>query len=668
MGWRQRLETIIGLAAALWGGAARAGILENAILWLDPGHAAVERRLAEITAELASLPPPRRSPGYIHQGFIMTPRLPESDPPWLEITFPEPRMVDTVVLFPRILPGSKEPIEGFGFPKRYRVTATSGDAATRLMIADMTHEDVPNPGVTPVVIPGPRREVTSVRLEVVKSWQDDVMATLAMSEIMLLDGNRNVAVQGRVTASHPQQNSQITEQQVIDMRTPLGLPVVNESSTSFGYQSRAEKKGALPKAVTIDLGEPGTIDEVRLVPVSREGPLSYSSFGFPPMYTVEVSATADFAAARPLTREPPQAQVAPEDNLVVLPGRDGERFRYVRVTATNLWPQWLTFLFALAEVQVYRGDTNVALGCPVEATDSVDEPGWSPAALTDGYAYEKRLVELPDWIARLVRRDRVLAEQALLLEHRGALVARAAARARHGSLGLALGGVVAAAGSALWQRRRFQREANRMREQISRDLHDDIGSNLASIAMISRFLAEHCRRPATDMSAALEDVADIEQLATESTASMRDMVEMLAPRDGGDRGGWVNAIAGMANRALRDARVVVETAIDERAPTPDLATRREIYLVAKEVFSNVAKHAQAADVTLRITADSRHVELAIHDDGVGFEPQRASKGHGLTNLAARAAKLHGTLAVESAPGAGTTVRLRVPHRLQRLPA
>jgi len=668
MRWRERLGTAIGVVAALACSAATAGLMDNLVRWLDPERGAVETRLAELAEELPTLPPAPRTPSYIQQGFIMTPSLPGSDPPWLEISFPEPRRIDTVVLFPRVRLGTNRPIEGFGFPKRYRVVADAGDDATRLVVADRSQADVPNPGLTPVVIPGPRREVSSIRLEVVKSWQNDVISTLAMAEIMLLDGNRNVAIEGTVTASHPQRNPDITEAQVIDMRTPQGLPVVSQGSASFGYQSRAEPAAETHKALTIDLGEPGTIDEVRLVPVCQEGLLSDASYGFPQRFTVHVSANPDFADARSLMPDPQRARVAPEDNLVVVPCHHREPFRYVRVTAITLWPHWLNFLFALSEVQVYRGDTNVALGRPVEATDSEDKPGWSPAALTDGYAFEKRLVELPEWIPKLVRRDQVLKEQSGLFERRDVLRARAAAWALRTSIALGACMIALGGGFAAWQWRRFRLEARQMRERISRDLHDDIGSNLASIAMISRFLAEHCQRPGADMSAALEDVADIEQLASESTASMRDMVEMLSPRSGGDHPDWVNVIAEMARRSLRDARVVVEATSDDRAPAPDLAMRREMYLVAKEILRNVAKHAKASEVTLRVAMDPRNVELVVRDDGVGFDPTRASRGHGLANLAARAAKLHGSLTVESAAGAGTTIRLRVPHRRLHLPA
>jgi hypothetical protein len=148
MRWRERLGTAIGVVAALACSAATAGLMDNLVRWLDPERGAVETRLAELAEELPTLPPAPRTPSYIQQGFIMTPSLPGSDPPWLEISFPEPRRIDTVVLFPRVRLGTNRPIEGFGFPKRYRVVADAGDDATRLVVADRSQADVPNPGLT----------------------------------------------------------------------------------------------------------------------------------------------------------------------------------------------------------------------------------------------------------------------------------------------------------------------------------------------------------------------------------------------------------------------------------------------------------------------------------------------------------------------------------------
>ena len=95
-------------------------------------------------------------------------------------------------------------------------------------------------------------------------------------------------------------------------------------------------------------------------------------------------------------------------------------------------------------------------------------------------------------------------------------------------------------------------------------------------------------------------------------------------------------------------------------------TKRELYLVLKEALNNAARHAQAHCVWLEVSADERQLIATVRDDGIGFatasdpdsrRPADTRGGNGLRNIQTRATRLGGTLAVESQPGAGTSVRL-----------
>jgi hypothetical protein len=78
---------------------------------------------------------------------------------------------------------------------------------------------------------------------------------------------------------------------------------------------------------------------------------------------------------------------------------------------------------------------------------------------------------------------------------------------------------------------------------------------------------------------------------------------------------------------------------------------------AQEALANVARHARASHVTVRLQRDARQVTLSIADDGQGFDVRQAARGMGLSNMAARAAEAEATYTVKSAPGEGTTVSL-----------
>jgi signal transduction histidine kinase len=89
---------------------------------------------------------------------------------------------------------------------------------------------------------------------------------------------------------------------------------------------------------------------------------------------------------------------------------------------------------------------------------------------------------------------------------------------------------------------------------------------------------------------------------------------------------------------------------------------QELYRVAQEALNNVLKHAHASRATVRLETCADRAVLEVTDDGVGFEAGlRGGDGYGLPGMRERAERLGGTLTVESAPGAGTRVRVEVPR-------
>lgn len=214
------------------------------------------------------------------------------------------------------------------------------------------------------------------------------------------------------------------------------------------------------------------------------------------------------------------------------------------------------------------------------------------------------------------------------------------------------------AGTLLWRGRRQRKlERERLRERLARDLHDELGSNLGSIALISSFALQGDTQPAQIRS----DLEEIERVARESADSMRDMVELLGGKRGGADSDWLGVLRGMADRLLRGVE------LDGRLPDgpltlePDLETRREIYLFCKEVLHNVARHAQARHLRFTLASTVEGIRVTIADDGVGFDPAAAMRGHGLGNLRQRAASLRARMDLASTPGAGTRVTLDVPR-------
>jgi len=230
------------------------------------------------------------------------------------------------------------------------------------------------------------------------------------------------------------------------------------------------------------------------------------------------------------------------------------------------------------------------------------------------------------------------------------------------SLGLLflVGGIVRGVEKRKTQRhlRRMEQEQalQRERARIAEDLHDDLGSSLARISLLSGLISADTQHPGqVEMHA-----KNISQSADETVRALEEIV--WAVRPGSDSlQSLVEYIAHFANELFADSatRCRLDLPHDLPARTLPPEMRHNIFLIVKEALTNVFRHASAKEVQVRAKATPRSLEIVVQDDGEGFVPQSASPGHGSTNMRNRAAALGGRLTTETKPGAGTRVQLEV---------
>jgi signal transduction histidine kinase len=199
----------------------------------------------------------------------------------------------------------------------------------------------------------------------------------------------------------------------------------------------------------------------------------------------------------------------------------------------------------------------------------------------------------------------------------------------------------------------------RIRRQIATDIHDDMGSGLAQVAILSELAKGQTSAAGVEL---LDEVAN---LARSMRDAMSDIVWAVDPRK--DR--LVDLVQRMRHTAFnlleaQGRRVEFHAPADEEIERIGLAPdrRRHVLHIFKETVTNIARHAQATDVHIRIELDAGALRLAIQDDGRGFDPQARYGGHGLHCLRTRADELRADLSIESGPGRGTTVQVTVPIR------
>lgn len=194
------------------------------------------------------------------------------------------------------------------------------------------------------------------------------------------------------------------------------------------------------------------------------------------------------------------------------------------------------------------------------------------------------------------------------------------------------------------------REANiKVRDEISSDLHDDIGSTLSSIGIYSYAARQKLDIGEDDQTRTL--LKNIERGTAEAMNAMSELVWATNPdNDSGDK--LTERIRTFAVEVLRarDCRFVMEVDPAFHAYVPDQLRRKNILLILKEAVNNTAKYAQATRVTLRIEAlGDTAFRFIYEDNGIGFDPA-VKTGNGMRTMRMRAAELSDDFSVTSRPG------------------
>jgi signal transduction histidine kinase len=218
---------------------------------------------------------------------------------------------------------------------------------------------------------------------------------------------------------------------------------------------------------------------------------------------------------------------------------------------------------------------------------------------------------------------------------------------------LAVGAVGALVGLyRLRQTRR--REIERLRVRIASDLHDDVGSSLWSITLLSRMLSKHGRLEGQER----QDVDEIHRIAVQTSNSIRDIIWLINPAFDTMQD-LVLRTKDFAGTALRGVEYRLECDSPLLTRKLSLDFRQNLFFLFKEALTNIARHAQATVAEARVEERDGRLRLSIQDNGIGFDPTVRTGGNGLRNLRARAVRMGAELEIHSRPGEGTTLVLTV---------
>jgi signal transduction histidine kinase len=213
-----------------------------------------------------------------------------------------------------------------------------------------------------------------------------------------------------------------------------------------------------------------------------------------------------------------------------------------------------------------------------------------------------------------------------------------------------------------WVRQLSEAAAQQERNRLARDLHDSIKQQIFSINVSAAAAQERWDKDSAGARQALEDVRNS---AREAMTEMEAMLQQLRPAPL-ENIGLVEALRKQAE-ALQYRTGAYVTAEFSDLPDNDTllpGAQEAIFRIAQEALSNIARHARAKNVHLRLyqqrDGENPVLWLKIEDDGSGFDTTRPGTGMGLANINVRAAEIGGRLHIESAPGEGTNLVVSIP--------
>ncbi|HMJ71306.1 MAG TPA: tetratricopeptide repeat protein [Cyclobacteriaceae bacterium] len=198
-------------------------------------------------------------------------------------------------------------------------------------------------------------------------------------------------------------------------------------------------------------------------------------------------------------------------------------------------------------------------------------------------------------------------------------------------------------------------EIEKMRNAIARDLHDDIGSTLSSINIMSQLAIRGSQENAS------KHFIKIAEQSRRMMESMSDIVWSITP--GNDSLEHVVAkMKEFAAEILEPKNITYRFTGDEslKDTTLSVERRKNLFLIFKEAVNNAAKYSGATDLQIIFARQGNTLSLSVSDNGGGFEPERVKTGNGLKNMRARASALRARFDFVTGVKEGTRVALEVP--------
>ncbi len=622
--------------------------------------AQLEDRLNQMDAELAQLArfTTRKDAGSIGWGSLPHPTPDQSE--WAEVVLAENTPIDLIVLVPVLWNYADTGPRTSGFPEAFEVTAgAAGDALGRV-IARFGAEDRLLPRTAPLAIHLPPTAVSWVRVRSTRMSRFAMNNSYAfcLAEIMLFSGGRNAAQHQAVRVSSTAKGwggEAISADSLTDGSTPFLMDAAHgrKSRTYLGRFA-----ADTPFSFIIDLEEIVPVDEIRFHSASdvrQHIPLPKQvNYGIPPHLVIEGACRADLSDAAVLLDY--HLNSIYDAGPILVKRVPETRCRYIRLSLPDPFTipgssdarRYVNF----SELEIISNGRNAAKGKNV----TFPRRGIShlhKESITDGSNNFGIILPIREWMEQLARRHDLERERPLITAELNAGYARQKIVVR------LLVGVAAALAAttvliSLLSRILRMRQAARLKQRFSADLHDELGANLHAIGLLGDLAKRKIDNPET-----LSGILDrIRQLTERSGNAARHCADLLEAQ--GLSSSLPDEMKRSAGRLLADAEHEFHVEGDRFIQQLSPRKRSDLFLFHKECLTNILRHSQAAHIATHLCGSKKEIRLTVTDDGLGV--------NGIPPSLKRRARLLRAQVSAAAPADGGTVitlRLRTPRQLLR---
>lgn len=617
--------------------------------WVNPFTAQSQiEQLDEIhrilSRELEKLPTAKRS--FRGHAFGFHSSTKPLDGKWT-LRLPIDGVATAICLVPA-LTAQGDRLEPFAFPRRFTIVAHRLGGAGSLTVADWTSADFPQQDGTPVVFSFPWQRYESIELIVHRGETSGNGHFFAMEELFLYRPVHEN--QFPTVVEIPKEDSALAEpfwspQYLTDGLSSLGpaymerLAGKTESIIPFPDSTTAKPE------ITIQLENSSLIWSMELFPLNdAEHPMLPSS-------SLPGKMIIDFATDPELKDIVNSMDVSHTLRPVPILGNPVKiRFKpltakFIRLRCEALPVANGVARFGLSEIRANDAQSLSSAEVSLRGFPAAV----APQAFCDNLANGHRLGDPLQWVIRLIRRGVVNTELAEVTAAMASLQNARQRTLRALLIGCGVLAVVLFSGLLLWVRQKGAEENMRVRRRIQQDLHDEIGSNLGTVSLVTSHLMRADLPPEY-----LEELSDVNRSAQEATSSLREVIwltdKSILTLD--------KAFIYMELRAeqmVHDCRLAVEAPKNVPSRPISSSFKRNLFLLFTEAIHNSQKHANASNVWVTLGFSDPEITVMVADDGCGFDQQTVREGIGLQSMRNRAAQMAGKIQITSSPSGGTTV-------------